>query len=101
MNEIYTVTTCTQLTNHFGRPVLGEARTVGWYVFFKDADECVKENWGDIYEYTYSYAIIEKIEEGLYPNTERWFYKWDDEAKGYRPIEEPKFMNHFTNLSIG
>jgi len=75
------------------------SRCVGYYTNFADADEDVKNNNLDIHEYTYTYAVIEKMEEGLYPLAkERWFYEWDG---GYKPMEEPKELIFYTNFCIG
>ena len=102
MNGIYTITTCETIKNgHLGWPEFGITRTIGWYQDFNTADLCVRENWGDIWETCYNYAIIEYVEEGLYPITQRWYYQWDSKNWRYIPIEEPKCMKHITNISIG
>lgn len=100
MNEIFTITTCEKLeANEFGWPEFGDIRTIGWYPSFIEAEWCVRQNWGDIWETCYTYAIIEWVEPGLYPSTKRWYYKWN--KGGYEPIEEPICMKHIANISIG
>lgn len=103
MDRIYTITACTKLeSDEKGWPYFGSMRVLGWYEEFSDADEALRENVLDIYEYTYNYAVIEWVEPGLYPNIiDRQFYQWDPVKKGYRPITEPKFMKHFCNISMG
>jgi hypothetical protein len=41
------------------------SRTWGWYSEFADAEECVLNNFTDIYEGDYEYALIEKAAEGV------------------------------------
>lgn len=102
MNVIYTITTCTKLEkDELGWPNLGDSRIVGWYSSLPEAELCVKENWGDIWETCYEYAIIEYVQEGLYPITQRWYYKWNPSTWKYEPIDEPNCIKHITNISIG
>ncbi len=83
-----------------GVPSIGSARTVGYYTNKKDAVDAVIENCCDIWEYTYDYAVVELIEPGLYnPAEERWFFKWNDELKGYEEIEP--FVDCFGNYAFG
>ena len=78
-------------------------RTVGWFSSKKDAEECVLNNYGDIYEDgCYQYATIEEAHEGLYPYIEKsWWFKWDREKGGYQPIKKPEAYKHMCNFSIG
>jgi len=94
------------LDNEYGG-IAGSSRCVGYYDNFKDADEVVKNNLGDIFETIYNYAVIEKVKPGLYPCCrERWFYKvhiknnsWQDAI--YKPIDEPYCVKHVVNFAIG
>jgi hypothetical protein len=98
---MYFITTFTkyELDQH-GWPDTGATRTVGYYTNKKDAIDTVLENCGDIFEFTYTYAVIEYIEPGIYnPATERWFFKWNDETKQYDPIEA--FVDCFGNYAFG
>lgn len=98
---MYFITVFSQytITDH-GFPEIGAARTVGYYTNKKDAIDTVLENCCDIYEYTYTYAVVEYIEPGLYnPATERWFFKWDEQAKQYKPIDA--FVDCFSNYAFG
>lgn len=70
-------------------------RTWGWYSEFKDAEECVTNNFTDIYEGDYEYALIEKVAEGvLYGGdlAEEHWYKWEGswESGGYVPCDKPE-----------
>ena len=103
MNKIYIITTMTKLEqNKLGWPEYGSTRTVGWYESFNDAEKCVVYNNGDIWETCYDYAIIEEVEEGLYPYCKpRWFYKYNIETGEYERIEEPELMKHIVCIGIG
>ena len=99
LDKIYTVTTMTKLEQDLGWPRFGNTRLVAWYEKFDDAEKCVIYNDGDIWETCYDYAVIEEVEQGLYPYCKnRWFYKFNERSKGYRNIEEPEFMEHFANI---
>ena len=85
-------------------------RTWGWFSDLKTAQECVKENWADIYEGEYDRAVIEKVEEGiinLAGEPKEWWYKWVGSWKkgGYKPWKKPPeydniigFMNRMKNI---
>lgn len=98
---MYFITTFTQyIITERGFPDIGSARTVGYYTNKKDAIDTVLENCGDIFEFTYTYAVVEHIEPGIYsPATERWFFKWNDETKQYDPIEA--FVDCCGNYAFG
>jgi hypothetical protein len=83
---------------------MGSTRCVGYYKTFEDANECVVNNNGDIWEYLYDYCVIEKIEEGLYRyafDNDRHFYKFNLEIKKYDPIDAPEEFDGIVGLSIG
>lgn len=78
------------------------SRVVGYYTDFNDADTVLKENICDVHETIYHYAVIEEIEEGVYPVAQsRWFYKYDKEKDGYYPIDEPAEFKHYSNIALG
>lgn len=103
MNSIYTITTMTKLEQtQLGLPNFGSTRTVAWYNTFDNAEETVVCNNGDIRETCYQYAVIEEMEEGLYPiSKQRWFYKYNIESDEYEEINEPEWMNPYINISFG
>lgn len=97
---MYFITTFTQYTLERGIPNIGSARTVGYYENKQDALNAVLENWCDIFESTYTYAVVEYIEPGLYnPATERWFFKWCDTHNAYEPINA--FEDCWGNYAFG
>ena len=70
-------------------PDFGSSRLVGWY----GSNECC-----------YDYALIEKIEEGVYQpanSGEHWWFKYDHETNTYVPVEEPKEYEHYSGFTIG
>jgi hypothetical protein len=93
--------TCFNTDEKYG---VGASRCFGYYEDFETADQAVRENWCDMYEYTYSYAVIEFIEAGIHSIAEkenRKTYKWDNTIKGYLPCEEPQEIEHYCNFAIG
>ena len=102
-NAIYTILVMEKLeSDHLGWPVFGSTRVVGYYSSKEDAIECVKGNYGDIWETCYNYAVVEKIEEGIYNATrEREFFKYNEESDCYEPYIEPLFMEHIIGLTMG
>ena len=88
--------------DEYSRLDIGESRTFGYYDNFNDADNALKTNACDMHEYIYHYAILEKIDAGVYPTLgKRWFYKYDKEKDGFHPIEEPKEFEHYGNIAFG
>lgn len=94
--RIYTVTTL-----HFSDQMYGRSpRTVAWYPSLETAQQSVVDNWGDIWETTYRYAVIEELEPGLYPRVvaEHW-YEWIEDR--YRPCAKPTQLEGVSHFSIG
>lgn len=75
-------------------------RCVGFTYKFTDALKIISNNICDIHEQTYTYAVIEEMEEGLYPEvvSEEWF-EWVD--GGYYPIDKPEQFKQYGNFAIG
>lgn len=98
---MYFITTFTQyIITELGWSDIGSSRTVGYYTNKKDAIDTVLNNCCDIFEYTYTYAVVEYIEPGLYNSaTERWFFKWNDDIRKYEPIEP--FIDNSGNYAFG
>lgn len=92
-------------TLHFKDPKYGHSpRSVAWFTELSEATQCVVKNWGDIFETSYTYAVIETLAEGLYPKVEaeHWF-EWigDREKGGYQACEKPERMDGVTGVAIG
>ena len=80
-------------------------RTWGWYNKFEDAEKCVVENWADIYEGEFNYAVIEEKKEGILMfdnnDSEHW-YKWEgtwEEGK-YVPCNKPEEFSNIVGFSF-
>lgn len=82
---------------------MGAVRTFGFEKTFEDAEESLNTNRCDMFEYLYTYAVVEEMNPGIHPDVEnRWFYKWDDERRGFfRMDEEPKEFAHYCNIALG
>lgn len=109
---IYTVTVLCDIRERItsdgrksGFPEFGDSRVVGYYFDFDDAVNAVLENWGDIHEGCYNYAVVEKVEAGLYrpaASDDRLVFKWDHAHDTYyQMLEEPKVLRHVCGISIG
>ena len=86
-----------------GFPDFGDSYIAGFYTDFETAKEDVEHNACDINETCYDYAIIEKVEEGLYrPATKeaRWLYQFNYLTKQYEPIDEPPFLQHICGITM-
>lgn len=88
--------------NHLGWPEYGCCRTWGYYHDHNTALQALHENWTDMWETIYDYAVLEEIGEGLCPTPEsvQWF-KYDHERDGYFEIEMPDGENGYTSFVLG
>jgi hypothetical protein len=94
---IFTVTTY--------RPGYNRSRVPGYFTNFGDAEKCVLENWGDIWEDGYyKFAIIEKTSPGLYTfedRAEAWYTPKVDRLGEYERIEKPDRFKNSVCWGIG
>ena len=74
----------------------------GYYRNREDAVRAVHKNVTDIHETIYPYAIIERLEPGLFPvPKEREWFGWDEEKDGFYEIETPECNKYFPrNFSV-
>lgn len=105
-NCIYTVLVCSRLDidpkDKF--PDTGSDRIVGYFFDKDEAFHHVMNNDCDIWEYTYDYAIIERVEPGFYESAgrdDRWFFKFNHDKCEYERIDEPESYEHFSGFTIG
>ena len=101
---IYAIKVCERMGVKNFLPDLGSSRLIGWYGIYETAVSAVMENWCGINEHCYDYALIEKIEEGLYKpanSSERWWFKYNQVTDTYDPVEEPKEYEHYSGFTIG
>lgn len=81
---------------------IGSARSPGFRYTFELAEEAVKLNMCDMWEYCYNYAAIHEIGSELYPVPRMSkYYKYNRDIDGYEPIEEPECLKHFNFCGIG
>ena len=95
MTYIYLITTFEKMEgkDEYGYLDVGDRRSVGWFPTFKGAERRVKNNVCDLWETCYTYAVIERIPFGLYPDignpdTERLYYKYNIETDKYELMDE-------------
>jgi len=77
-----------------GKPDYGDIRTFGYLKTYEEAKKALNENWCDMYEYLYSYAVIEHIEPGILNEKEikeqdRTWFQYNHERDGFFEIEKP------------
>ena len=109
MKVIYTVTVFQKidrepLVNNPSKyfPSFGERRCVGWFDNFDEANNAVENNFSNIHEDMYNYAIIEKMESGLLmPDLDRTVYKWDKNTEKFVRIDTPIELSKSSNFGIG
>jgi hypothetical protein len=88
------------ITTRRGLNVEADERTIGWYGDLISAKATVENNFCDIHETVYEYAIIEEVHAGLYPDiqVEVWF-QWKNGK--YVEIPKPEEIKDFCNWAIG
>lgn len=75
-------------------------RCFGYYKTLEAATEAVINNYCDIFEYSYTYAVIEEIDEGIHAITkESWWFRFNAENGKYDKIIVDNDI--FTNYAIG
>ena len=87
-----------------------------WGYFFKssDAERCIMENGGDIYEQgSYNYAVIEGVPEGILTTCEieKWYYihfniwtkrsNYEGDTYVIKGIEKPEFLKRVVGFAMG
>lgn len=85
---------------YFSKPGIWErSRCWGWFPTFKEAEQCIMENWCDIYEYGYyNVALIEEVPAGVpgIPPVEHWYaVDFDGENDKYviEKIDKPEKLS--------
>ena len=74
----------------------------GYYWNRETAVDAVHRNVTDMHETIYPYAIIERLEPGLFPiPKDREWFGWDEEKDGFYEIETPDCNSYFPhNFSV-
>ena len=89
--------------DNLGWPDYGSNRCWGFYTDKDKAFQAVHENWTDMEETIYHYALIEEYEEGISHCNLFWrqWFVFDLDKKGYVEMDEPKGYEHVTGFAIG
>ena len=92
-----------KMNGTFGMAHVYGTRVVGYYPTLEEAKKCVEENWGDIQECYYKYAVIEDVEPGLYRTAESTplWYKWSKAQEKFLPIDKPAQLSQTFGFTIG
>lgn len=90
------------------------SRAWGIYKHFKDAEEAILNNYTDIFEHFYNYAVIEEIPVIDFSNTKQnyfytineWWYEATYDPNDYEKIEikkiqKPEHLKQFVAWFIG
>lgn len=83
---------------------IGSTRTFGYLESFEDAEKALNENWCDMFECYYDYAVVEEIGPGIHcyaGKDERTFFKWDRNKNGFFKIDPIPEFKHIGNIAIG
>lgn len=67
------------------------------------AEKTLQEYPSNIYEYYYSYVVIEEVrlncvDSCVFPNGENW-YKWNREEQCYQKIKKPDHLKHIFSFT--
>jgi len=85
-------------------PDFGSSRCWGFYSDRDVAIRAVRENWTDMRECLYDYAVVEGYDEGIAhdhdPAEAQWFM-WNEEAQEYQMIDRPEAVVGFGSWAIG
>lgn len=85
-----------------GWPDMGDTRVFGFKETLAQAEYALNNNVCDMFEYLYSYAVVEEMHPAIHPAVEgRWFFKWDNEKQGFFAMEEPEEFKHYCNIALG
>lgn len=97
--KIYAITCMQTIEEDEGWPSYGASKFMGYYFDKSYAFEAVQSNSCNIFENLYNYAVIEEIAPGLYSfPRKRWVFEYDDVAKAFHEIDEPKVMKIVANV---
>ena len=79
-----------------------DSRTFGYFADYNECQTALRENWCDMHEFYYTYAVVEKISEGIHSHAKQiaWFC-WDEERKGFYEREKPEWAEGWYNFALG
>ena len=101
MEEIYLITVFQKMKlTENGLVDLGYHRCVGWFNNEGEARNAVENNFSNMQDNLYNYAVIEKMMSGIkIPETSKSFYEFKN--KRFVEIDTPEILKGFSNFSIG
>ena len=101
--EYFFITVMRRLdVTELGWPDTGTTRCWGFYCNKETALQALHENWTDMEETIYEYAVLEGYTEGISHMTGyQQFFKYDQEKDGYFEIDTPEGYKHFAGFGIG
>ena len=83
-------------------PNFCDKRTFGYFEDYETCTLALHENWCDMREACYQYAVVEYIEQGIHSMAKEieWF-QWDEEKEGFFEIPKPQCTNRTFNHALG
>lgn len=102
-NKIYWfITTFKDFDDKYG---ISGARVWGFYSNKEDALNTIKNNYTDLWETIYNYAVLEPYYEGISGydfETPREWFKYDYMENKYYPLgREPEEAKHYAGFAMG
>ena len=80
----------------------GDMRTFGYKETLEAAEKALNENWCDMREYLYEYAVVENFTPGIHPIAEEeYWFKWDEQKMGFFRIDKPDCTRNICNFALG
>lgn len=80
----------------------GDTRCFGYKKTLTAAEHALNGNWGDMHEYLYEYAVVEKLGPYIHPDVEEeYWFKWDEEKGGFFRIKKPEAAYGVCNHALG
>ena len=88
--------------SNFESEYLDNYRTFGYFSELAVCIQALNENLADMNERYYTYAVIEKISEGIHSHAKQiaWFC-WDEEKEGFYETEKPEWADGWCNFALG
>ena len=85
-----------------GKLVARHHRTPGIFLDLKNAQTAIIENACGIQDCSYNYAVIEEIQEGIYPfPIKEYWFKWSRKERKYKPCNKPAALRNIICFGIG
>ena len=80
----------------------GSSRCFGYKETLENAEQALNENWCDMHECLYDYAVVEKLGPYIHPDVEEeYWFKYDKEKDGFFRIEKPEAAYGACNYALG